>query len=144
MISLSPLLLVLIGGVSLLVPMTRQQLLSGMPDWGVIVRVVAFAVAICLGSAAAAYFAIRRAKRIAAVIDEGVPVTGTLTEVSFNLRKQTGQVVYRYTYQDTDYESWAAVFRNIGSKNLEPGDPVDLVLDPERPTVAFIKAMYVE
>jgi hypothetical protein len=79
---------------------------------------------------------------IKAIFEDGIEVAGTLRSVVFF--RDRGRVEYVYTYLDQKYASGNAILKTAGTKRLQPGMQVTLVVDRSQPRRAFIRDLYLE
>ena len=82
----------------------------------------------------------RRVGTIKRVIATGTDVTGTVTFVMF--QKDRGRVEYEYALNGQAYRSGNAVMKTDLTARLQPGDEVALIVDPQKPTRAFLATLY--
>ncbi len=83
------------------------------------------------------------ARRIATfyrVVGRGDAVPGKITRVWFS--RDRGRIEYFYRHQDVSYRSWNAVMKTRGTRRLRTGDAVTLVVDPRKPTRAYLTKLY--
>jgi hypothetical protein len=91
-----------------------------------------------LGIGLAAY----RCWVIIAVFERGLEAEATLTGVWF--RKERGRLEFDYTFQGEKYNSSCAIMKTDQSEDLQAGETVRLVFDPQKPQNAFIIDLYVK
>ncbi|MEA3309408.1 MAG: DUF3592 domain-containing protein [Chloroflexota bacterium] len=71
----------------------------------------------------------------------GVEVTGTIEKIAFH--RDRGRVRYTYTYQDKDYHAESAIFKTKRTQGLREGLELVLIVDPDKPQHALIRALYI-
>lgn len=76
------------------------------------------------------------------VFRDGKQVHGKILQVE--IRRDHGRVEYTYIYNHKEYFSRAEVHRNAETKALKNGDQVLLLVDPNKPSRAFIRDLYVQ
>lgn len=81
-----------------------------------------------------------RVLMIRAVFSDGQQASGQIDSVYFY--RDRGRVKYTYTFQGQTYTSGAALHRTSKTRDLQPGDQVNLVVDRNKPRRAFIREIY--
>jgi hypothetical protein len=88
------------------------------------------------------FFAPRRIARIRRVIADGPACDGTVTRINFV--KDRGRVEYEYQFNGETYEAGNAIWKNRETEAIRPGQRVELIVDPSRPSRAFLASLYVK
>jgi hypothetical protein len=70
----------------------------------------------------------------------GSEVKGKISTIE--LRRDRGRVEYVYIFDHKEYFSGTQIHRNAQTKALKAGDHVTLVVDPSKPSRAFIRDLY--
>ena len=76
------------------------------------------------------------------LFERGVEVTGTIAKIAFY--RDRGRVRYTYTYQGQSYQAESAIFESKRTRGLKEGIRLVLVVDPDNPQHALIRALYVK
>jgi hypothetical protein len=76
------------------------------------------------------------------IFREGMQVHGKIMQAE--LRRDRGKVEYTYIYDHQEFFSRADIHRNGATKALQTGDQVTLLVDPKKPTRAFIRDLYIQ
>ncbi len=83
-----------------------------------------------------------RISTIRSVFEQGVRVDGVVTSVWFY--KDRGRADFQYSHEGTVYQGGNPLHKTARTKALWEGESVTLVVDPQRPTRAFIEHLYVD
>ena len=67
-------------------------------------------------------------------------VEGQVESITFN--SDHGRIEYRYEYNGCDYLAGNNLWLNGETSKLESHDRVDLIIDPENPSRAYITSLY--
>jgi hypothetical protein len=86
---------------------------------------------------------VRRIHIIRRVFGRGEAVRGEILSVGENA-EDIGYAVVAYQYQGRQYLVRNVTEGAVGREGLTPGAPVDIVLDPSKPSRAFISKLYLE
>ena len=86
------------------------------------------------------WFAARRIAAIKRVIRSGPEVKGRIQSIGFV--KDRGRVDYEYLYEGQTYQAGNAIWKNRETTKLKRGGEVTLILDPNKPSRAFIASLY--
>ena len=70
----------------------------------------------------------------------GVVVPGVVTAVPWT--KDRGTLRYRYLFEGREFERFNLVHRSTAVRRLRPGDSVEVVVQRDRPSRAFVKQLY--
>ena len=105
------------------------------PTLAIILLVVAAALTILLG-----WLVARRVSSIRRVITSGPEVNGHILSVGFV--KDRGRVEYEYEFQGKTYVAGNAIMKNKQTEQIQTGDEVNLIVDPEKPSRAFLAFLY--
>jgi hypothetical protein len=97
--------------------------------------VTAVAVTIVFG-----WLASKRIRSIKRIIRTGSEVEGRIQSIGFV--KDRGRVEFEYDYDGRTYQGGSAIWKNRETSQLQDGDEVTLVIDPENPSRAFIASLY--
>ena len=71
----------------------------------------------------------------------GVEVTGTIAKIIFY--RDRGRVRYAYTYQGESYQVESIIFKNKRTRGWREGVELVLIVDPDDPQHALIRALYI-
>jgi ABC-type uncharacterized transport system permease subunit len=82
----------------------------------------------------------RRIADIRRVVSSGREVIGRIDTVWFV--KDRGRVEYSYELDGKTYQSGNAIWKNSETLTLRDGDQIDLIVDPENPSRAFLASLY--
>jgi hypothetical protein len=97
--------------------------------------VIAIAISMLCG-----WLTIRRWGDIKRVIQTGPEIKGRISSIGFY--SDRGRVEYQYDYQGKTYEAGNGLCKNRETTQLKAGDEIVLILDPEKPSRAFIASLY--
>lgn len=81
-----------------------------------------------------------RIGRVRWLFVHGVPVVGTVTGVW--IAKDRGRLEFMFEIDGARVRSWMPVHKTKAVLSLSPGDRVDLLVDPGRPTRAIVKRLF--
>lgn len=82
-----------------------------------------------------------RISTIRRVINAGSEVTGVILGIGF--AKDRGRVEYQYEHEGQTYRAGNAIKKNAQTSQLLPGTSISLMVDPQKPSRAFITNLYV-
>ena len=88
------------------------------------------------------WLAFRRIAAIRRVVENGPACVGTVTLVWF--MKDRGRVEYEYQFEGKTYQAGNAIMKNRETDTIRQGDRVELIVDPSRPSRAFLASLYVK
>ena len=88
------------------------------------------------------WLAFRRIAAIRRVVEDGPACAGTVTAIWF--MKDRGRVEYEYQFEGQTYQAGNAIMKNRETETIRQGDRVELIVDPLRPSRAFLAALYVK
>jgi hypothetical protein len=131
---------------SLVPPVSWIVYLSWAPDWrgnGPIMKPEArplFLGLAILATCVSLIILAVRIRLIRRIFRDGKQVHGKILKVE--IRRDHGKVEYTYIYDHKEFFSKADVHRNAETKALKAGDLVMLVVDPIKPSRAFISSLY--
>jgi hypothetical protein len=77
---------------------------------------------------------------LASVFEKGVEIKGTI--VNMYIFRGSGYISFEYQYQQQKYRSTDSVNRNRRTRDITVGQEVMLFVNPEKPTKAFIRDLY--
>jgi hypothetical protein len=97
--------------------------------------VIAIAISMLCG-----WLTIRRWGDIKRVIQTGPEIKGRILRIRFY--RDRGRVEYKYEYQGRTYKAGNGLCKNRETTQLQAGDEIVLILDPEKPSRAFIASLY--
>ncbi len=100
-----------------------------------IMLLVAVAVTILCG-----WLAVKRIGVIKQVIRNGPEVEGRIQSIGFF--KDRGRVEFDYEYAGESYHAGNAIWKNRETTQLQDGDGIRLILDPDKPSRAFSASLY--
>ena len=87
------------------------------------------------------WLAARRIAGIRRVVEYGPACDGTVTGIWFT--KDRGRVEYEYQFEGQTYQAGNAIMKNRQTEAIRQGDRVELIIDPSRPSRAFLASLYV-
>ena len=87
------------------------------------------------------WLAYRRIAAIRRVVRDGPACVGTVTLVWF--MKDRGRVEYEYQFAGQTYQAGNAIMKNRETQTIRQGDRVELIVDPAKPSRAFLASLYV-
>jgi hypothetical protein len=96
-----------------------------------------YAVLTLLSAAVVAW----RVRLINQIFDKGVEAKGTISHVAFF--RDRGRLEYTYFYMGQKYKSGNAVHRVKKTRDIQVGEQVVVLLDPDKPERAFIRDLYI-
>lgn len=70
----------------------------------------------------------------------GVEVAGEIFQISFT--KDRGTVAYTYNWQGKSFKGYHSVMKNFGTADLQTGDLIALVVNPQKPQQSVIKDLF--
>ena len=77
------------------------------------------------------------------MLASGDPVKGQVVDVGEN-SEDIGYVVVAYQYEGRDYKTKNVTEGAVQRGNLAVGDLLDIVVDPQEPTRAFVVRLFVD
>ncbi len=86
-------------------------------------------------------FAIFRIYSIRKLFGNSKVVKGHVTHAPYV--KDRGTFKYKYIYNNQEYSSWNLVHRTKETKSIAPGQEVEIVVNINNPSKAFIRQLYV-
>lgn len=101
----------------------------------IIMIVIAGVITILFG-----WLASKRIGDIRRVITTGIEVKGRVQSIGFI--KDRGRVEYDYEYDAKSYHAGNAIWKNRETTKLQDGDEIILIVDPDKPSRAFIASLY--
>ena len=125
----------LVFWLALLVEAWREaQAEASVEAWPFFLALAVVATLVCLPGL------IWRVWSISQVFVRGVEVTGQVTRIRFY--RGRGQVEYAYTYLGELYHAGNHILQTGRARTLAGGDAVVIVVDPTRPSRAYIRDLY--
>lgn len=82
----------------------------------------------------------KRIRDIKRIVNTGSEVIGRIQSIGFI--KDRGRVEYDYVHDGKSYHAGNAIWKNRETTELREGDEIRLIVDPEKPTRAFIASLY--
>jgi hypothetical protein len=101
----------------------------------VIIVVITVVVTVLFG-----WLAARRISSIKRVIADGPEVKGKIIGIGFV--KDRGRVEYEYAYHGETHQAGNAIWKTRETSQLQIGHEITLIIDPEKPSRAFIASLY--
>ncbi|QDU93639.1 DUF3592 domain-containing protein [Lignipirellula cremea] len=101
----------------------------------VLLVVIAVVVTLLLG-----WLARQRIGDFKRIISSGPEVQGRIQSIHFF--KDRGRVEYDYQFEGESYHAGNAIWKNRETTPFREGDAITLILDPDKPSRAFIAALY--
>ena len=86
------------------------------------------------------WLTLKRIGDIKRIISSGPEVNGCVQSISFI--KDRGRVEYEYEYNGQSHHAGNAIWKNRETIKIQEGDEVVLIIDPEKPSRAFIASLY--
>ncbi|MGE5597915.1 MAG: DUF3592 domain-containing protein [Bacteroidota bacterium] len=83
---------------------------------------------------------VMRVRTLRGAFSRGIETEGLITNLYFH--RDRGRVEYTYEYQGRTYKRRNAINRNNRTRKLVMGTKTVVVVDPDKPERAFIKALY--
>lgn len=90
----------------------------------------------------AGWLVARRITGIRRVVEHGPACAGTVTGIWF--MKDRGRVEYEYQFEGQTYQAGNAIMKSRQTEAIRTGDAVELIVDPSRPSRAFLSSLYVK
>lgn len=100
-----------------------------------IMIVIAVIITILFG-----WLASKRIGDIKRIINRGPEVKGRIQSIGFI--KDRGRVEYDYEYDGQSYHAGNAIWKNRETTKLQDGEEILVIVDPKRPSRAFIASLY--
>ena len=97
-------------------------------------------VAAVVGTFVFGWLAARRIQDIKRIINTGPEVQGRIQTIGFF--KDRGRVEYTYEYDNQLHHAGNAIWKNRETMQLQAGDEVMLIVDPDKPSRAFVASLY--
>ena len=82
----------------------------------------------------------RKFNELTSIFESGTEISGGVVDIYFF--QGGGYITYEYQYQQEKYRSTDSVNRNRKTKDIAVGQKVMLYVNPEKPTQAFIRDLY--
>lgn len=129
-------ILAIAGGYFGFMPQRRgARLVEIDSSMAAIMIVLAVVVTILFGSLAS-----KRISGIKQVFRSGPEVKGRIQDIAFV--KDRGRVEYEYEYNGQTYQAGNAIWKNKETRQLQAGDKITVIVDPDKPSRAFIASLY--
>jgi uncharacterized integral membrane protein len=101
-----------------------------------------------IGAAIAGGLLFRRVRLMRHLLAQAVEATGQITSIRRPLlvsrSRSRYRVKYRYTFQEQEYDNTCLISTYTRQMEIEPGDAVTVLLDPEHPQHALLPALYLD
>jgi hypothetical protein len=101
----------------------------------IIMIVIALVTTILFG-----WLASKRIGDIKRIINTGPKIQGRILSIGFI--KDRGRVEYDYEYDGQSNHAGNAIWKNRETTKLQNGDELTLIIDPDKPSRAFIASLY--
>ena len=81
-----------------------------------------------------------RFHRVARLFKLGRTAPGTITRLS--IARERGRLEFAFEYEGEMIFSWTPIHKHKAVLALQPGDSVEVLFDPGKPTTAIVKHLY--
>jgi len=128
--------LAIAGGYFGLLPQPRgARLIEISSTMATILLTLAVVITMLFGSLAS-----KRISSIKRVLSSGPEVKGRIQDIAFV--KDRGRVEYEYEYNGQTYQAGNAIWKNKETRQLQAGGEITVIVDPDKPSRAFIASLY--